>query len=61
MTIGTDEGCLSGCHWNGGSCSRCGNQLRCMCGRFVTIDALDKHINEQCPVTRGVLEDDEAA
>jgi len=52
-----DEGCLSGCSWSGGACSRCGARLRCgACGRFVTIESLDKHINQECPIKWDVLE-----
>lgn len=41
--------CHHGDHeWRGGgSCVRCGKQLRCFCGRFVREDALDAHL-EAC-------------
>lgn len=58
----TDEGCLSGHYWRGGACSRCYERLRCgACGRFVTIDDLSRHIDQDCPVTWDVLEDSPAA
>jgi hypothetical protein len=42
---------IEGHHWVGGQCTRCYEQLRCgACMRFVTIDNLHKHINEECPV-----------
>lgn len=46
----TNEGCLSGHYWRGGSCTRCGEQLRCACGRFVTIEGLDEHLESACPL-----------
>jgi len=47
-----DEGCLSGCYWDGGVCTRCGARLRCGCGRFVTIEKLEKHLETDCPLLK---------
>ena len=42
---------MEGHEWRGGSrCVRCGERLRCECGRFVTEDALPDHIDRDCPV-----------
>lgn len=56
-----NEGCLSGHYWHGGLCSRCGEQLRCACGRFVTIEGLDKHLADECPIKYEDYEGDEDA
>lgn len=36
-------------YWHGGSCSECGKQLRCICGRFIKVDDLDTHMRNACP------------
>ena len=42
---------MEGHYWYEGVCSRCGEQLRCgACGQFVTIEGLDRHLAERCPV-----------
>lgn len=43
--------CYYGDHqWRGGgACICCGKKLRCYCGRFVTEDGLNKHLEESCP------------
>jgi hypothetical protein len=44
---------MEGHNWGreGGVCQNCGKQLRCgACMRFVTIESLHKHIEEDCPV-----------
>lgn len=48
-----DPECHYGDHlWRGtGACVRCGLQLRCYCGQFVTEENLDKHITTSCPLT----------
>jgi hypothetical protein len=39
-----------GHRWDGGVCVNCGERLRCgMCGCFVTIEGLDRHLNEAHP------------
>ncbi len=41
--------CHYGDHfWVGGVCSVCGKRLRCYCGRFVTVEGMDVHL-EKCP------------
>lgn len=54
-----DPDCHYGDHWwNGESvCSRCGKQLRCICGQFIREEDLDKHIGDEenpgpCPTLR---------
>lgn len=40
-----------GHRWVGGACANCDERLRCgACMRFVTVEGLDKHIAEECPV-----------
>lgn len=45
-----DPDCYYGDHeWRGGgACVRCGVQLRCYCGQFVTESGIDKHLRESC-------------
>lgn len=46
----------------GGVCLNCGERLKCgACGRFVTIEALDKHIDNDCPMKWTEYEGEEAA
>ena len=41
---------MEGHAWgHGGTCHRCGAQLRCLCGRFVRIDGIEAHIDSGCP------------
>jgi hypothetical protein len=54
------EGCLSGCHWGGGSvCSYCGTRLRCCCGQFVREDSLELHFR-MCPVLSRIPDEEDA-
>lgn len=40
---------MEGHLWRGGGvCVRCGEELRCYCGRFIREDQLDAHV-ESCP------------
>lgn len=41
---------MEGHHWDGGVCRNCGEQLRCQCGRFVTVEKLDEHLTTDCPL-----------
>ena len=44
---------MEGHDWGreGGVCLNCGEQLRCgACRRFVTIESLGQHIEQDCPV-----------
>ena len=56
----TDADCYFGDHtWlGGGSCVRCGKQLRCYCGQFVREDDIDRHLRESCPVAFTEMEDE---
>lgn len=45
-------------HWDGGVCSNCGKQLRCSCGQFVTVEGIDKHLRESCPVVAREAQDE---
>lgn len=60
MSEYSNPDCHYGDHfWNGGgSCVRCGVQLRCYCGQFVTESGIDKHLRESCPVSFAEMEDE---
>lgn len=55
--------CHYGDHlWMGtGACVRCGIQLRCGCGQFVTEEGIDKHLREGCPQTEAILREEREA
>jgi hypothetical protein len=56
---GADEGCISGHFWHGtGTCSRCGERLRCCCGRFVAEGDIDRHLRDDCPTVRAADEEE---
>ena len=44
-------------HWRGGSCSVCGERLRCGCGRFVRVEQMDAHFDSDCPMVARVVSD----
>ena len=48
---GPDLCYMEGCYWSGGVCTRCGTQLRCYCGQFVTEEKLEQHLDTACPKT----------
>lgn len=52
--------CHYGDHsWRGGGvCVRCGVQLRCYCGQFVTEDGIEKHLRESCPLEKKFREEE---
>jgi hypothetical protein len=46
----TNPDCHYGDHlWmGGGSCVRCGIQLRCYCGCFIREDDIERHLRDSC-------------
>jgi hypothetical protein len=60
VNIFVDAACYEEGHlWRGtGACVRCGEQLRCYCGRYVTEAGIDKHLRESCPVSFAEMQEE---